>query len=57
VQDLYIVAGKRKEAVVKGFSSIWMMIREGCGEKKTHLAFHEQGKTFHIVTGKTKRPL
>jgi hypothetical protein len=58
VQDLYIVAGKRKKAVVKGFSSIWMMIRECCGEKKTDLAFHEQGKgnTFPFVTGKTNRP-
>jgi hypothetical protein len=57
VQDLYIVAGKRKKDVVKGFSSIWMMIREGCCcEKKTDLAFHEQGKTFVIVTGKTNRP-
>ncbi len=57
MQDLYIVAGKMNNAVVKRFSSVWMMIREGCGEKKTDLAVHEQGKTFHIVTGKTKRPL
>ncbi len=51
------MAGKRKKAVVKGFSSIRMMIREACGEKKTDLAIYEHGKTFHIVTGKTKRPL
>ncbi len=33
------------------------MTREGWGENKTDLAFHEQGKTFVIVTGKIKWPL
>ncbi len=37
VKDLYIVAGKRKKAVVKGFSSIRMMIRKGCGDEKRRL--------------------
>jgi hypothetical protein len=34
---MYIVAGKRKKAVVKGFSSIRMMIRKGCVDDKKRL--------------------
>jgi hypothetical protein len=55
----YICGREEEEVAVKGFSSIWMIIRECYGDKKTDLAFHEHGKTFPIktVTGKTKRPL